>query len=158
MQKEQWDRWLVEADSEQELAPEDYDYAAAKMSIRALQRKYRESLPSYSFRFSSGEVYQDGTALTDGRVCAVGNEETLAWVLVSNFGALATISECADAELLNELRKVLVSAGYKYIDYDYLSEKIYNGLCKRLVGLNCVNRFFSIVPEFNDHGRQGDDR
>lgn len=148
----QWDRWLADEDSPNALAPETYDDDAALARVRALRDRMVRRLSRYQVQAASPELYQDGTGLTHFRVTSptdlrpIGG--TLAWVLLSHFGDLATVKDCNDPALLAEVCRVLQEMGYKYIDYEYLVAKTYNGKCPALTGLSWANRYFSLVPEY----------
>jgi hypothetical protein len=77
-QTTEWDKWLSDADSALDLAPEDYDF--------------RQDMPRVRGRIStsSPELYQDGTGLAHSRITLKEAhhpiEGTLAWVALSRFG------------------------------------------------------------------------
>ena len=104
-------------------------------------------------RHGSTELYQDSTGLVEYRITAKGDSRpfarTLAWILLSHFGDLATVKDCPDPELIAKVRSILEDFGLKYIPYDYAASKIYNGKCKALVGFSWANRYFSLVVNFN---------
>lgn len=74
----------------------------------------------------------------------------LAWILLSHFGELATVTDCHDPELLAKIRDVLEDFGLRYIPYDYAASRTYNGKSAALVGFSWANRYFSLVVDFND--------
>lgn len=149
------DKWLVDADSANALAPDGYDDDAELAHVRSLHERLTLSLPTYVVKTLSPAAYQDGTGLAESRVSRKGADprqriETLALVLLSHFGRLSTIAECDDPELLTTIRQELEKLQFKYIEFDYLVGKTYEGKCKAFVGLDCLNRYFSIAPKFND--------
>ena len=152
-QKEEWDRWLTEADSVHALAPETYDDLAARIRVRALGLRLIHALPEYEVRLGSDELYQDSTGLIGHRITAKGDlrpfAPTFAWVLLSHFGVLATVADRPDPDLLVKIRGVLDDAGLRYIPHDYVANTTYNGLCKALVGFSWKNRYFELCVEFN---------
>ena len=107
-------------------------------------------------RTASPELYQDGTGLADFRVTSLGDSRpiggTLAWIVLSHFGDLATVQGCTDLALLAEIRGVLEEVGLKYVDYQYLTAKVYDRKCAALVGLSWANRYFALVPEYKIAG------
>ena len=72
-----WNRWLVEADSVHELAPENFDHAAARAQIRALGEGLIGALPELEVRIGSDELYQDSTGLAAHRITAKGDRRQL---------------------------------------------------------------------------------
>lgn len=152
-----WDNWLRNEDSLNVLAPNGYDDHAASLRAKDLGRRLTDSLATYEVRRSSTELYQDGTGLVDYRITAKGDSgplaSTLAWVLLSHFGALATVKDCSDPDLIDKIRTLLEDFGLKYIPYDYAARKTYNGMCAALVGYSWANRYFSLVVEFNTDDR-----
>jgi len=154
-----WDKWLADEDSVNALAPTGYDDHAVRTRIKELGQRLRGSLAIYEVRPSSTELYQDSTGLVEYRVTKGDSRPlapTLAWILLSHFGDLATIKDCPDPELLGQIRSVLEDFGLKYIPYEYAASKIYNGLCKALVGFSWANRYFSLVVKLNtEESRDG---
>jgi hypothetical protein len=51
--------------------------------------------------------------------------------------------------LLAKIGGILKECGLKYIPYDYVAGKTYNGKCKSLVGFSWANRYFSLIADFN---------
>jgi hypothetical protein len=147
-QSERWDEWLADADSVNDLAPNGYDPDATMARVRALHERVSRGLPEYKVTTESPEVFQDGTCLTHCRI-ASANSDTVGWILISNFGQLATVQDCSDPELLSRIQSLLQELGLKYIDYDYLANHIYNGKCQPLVGLSWANRYFALVVDLN---------
>lgn len=149
----EWNKWLAESDSVESLAPEGYDDHAAQVRAEALGRRLTSSLATYEVRRGSTELYQDSTGLVGHRVTAKGDVRpfapTLAWVLLSHFGDLATVKDCQESELLAEICRVLGAFGLKYIPYDYAAGKQYNGKCRALVGFSWANRYFELCVDFN---------
>lgn len=150
-----WDQWLADADSANTLGPDEYDDDAELLRVRALHAQLSGSLPKYAVKTLSPSVYQDGTGLAECRICVKDTDpklklQTVALVLLSHFGGLATIADCDDPTLLTTVRSMLEALGHKYIDFNYLDNKVYEGKCETLVGLNCVNRYFAIAPQFNN--------
>jgi hypothetical protein len=148
-----WEKWLTDEDSVDALAPEGYDDHAARIRVKALGQRLTSALATYEVRAASPELYQDSTGLSDYRVTAKGDSRpfalALAWILLSHFGDLATVKDCYDPEMLAKIRSVLEDFGLKYIPYDYLASKTYNGKCKALVGFSWANRYFSLTTDFN---------
>lgn len=155
-QRDEWNRWLAEADSVLALAPENYDDDAARLRVRALGQRLIRALPDFEVRVGSDELYQDGTGLAGHRVTEKGDRgrfaPTFAWVLQSHFGVLATVAHCQDPDLLLKIRGVLDDAGLQYIPHSYMANTTYHGLCKALVGFSCHNRYFELCVRFNDTG------
>jgi hypothetical protein len=151
--REEWNRWLAEADSVLALAPETYDHDAARVRARALGQRLIRALPDFEVRIGSDELYQDSTGLAGHRISAKGDRgpfaPTFAWVLQSHFGVLATVADCQDPDLLSRIRSVLGDAGLKYIPHEYVANTTYQGLCKSLVGFSLKNRYFELCVEFN---------
>ncbi len=149
----EWDRWLFNADSDNALTPEGFNYHDALARVKALRQRLTSALATYEVRTASPELYQDSTGLTHYRVTAKGDlrpfAPTLAWILLSHFGDLATVKDCQDQELLTKIRSVLEDFGLKYIPYDYAAGKTYNGKCRALVGFSWANRYFSLTTDFN---------
>jgi hypothetical protein len=158
-QTEEWDRWLAEADSLETLAPETYDDDSARVRVKALGQRLISALARYEVRLGSDELYQDSTGLAHHRVTAKGDSgpfaPTLAWILFSHFGVLATVKDCHDPKLLAKIRGVLEDFGLRYIPYDYVANKTYNGQCKALVGFSWANRYFALCVEFNYEELEG---
>lgn len=155
----QWDEWLASEDSEGVLAPAGYDGAAALLRVKVVRDRLKGTLDPLEIRASSTALFQDGTALIHYRVMAQGDTApfapTLAWILLSHFGDLTTVVERRDPELLVRISRVLQDCGLKYIPVEYLASNTYNGKCGRLVGLSWENRYFALVPKFNDKLRGG---
>ena len=154
-----WDRWLAQEDSVNESAPEGYDEHAALVRVKSLRDKLISSLAAYEVRTSNPDWYQDGTGLVGYRVTAKGDSgpfaPALAWVLLSRFGDLATLKGCDDPELLARLSSELEHSGLKYIPYEYIADKTYNGKCKTLVGFSWANRYFSVVADHATESHSG---
>ena len=148
-----WDKWLADEDSVNALAPTGYDDYAARMRVQDLGQRLTGALATYEVRPGSTELYQDSTGLVEYRITAKGDSRpfarTLAWILLSHFGDLATVKDCPDSELIDKIRSVLEDFGLKYIPYEYVASKMYNGMCKALVGFSWANRYFSLVVNFN---------
>lgn len=148
-----WDSWLTNEDSVNALAPEGYDDDAALARVKALRQGLTNALGTYEVRAGSPELYQDSTGLVHYRILAKGGSgrlaPTFAWILLSHFGDLATVKDCHDPELSASIREVLTDFGLKYIPYDYVAGKTYNGKCKALVGFSWANRYFSLTTDFN---------
>lgn len=151
-----WDNWLLNEDSVNALAPTGYDDRAAQMRVKDLGRRLTDTLATYEVRRSSAELYQDSTGLVDYRITAKGDSgpfaSTLAWVLLSHFGDLATVKDCPDPDLTDKIRSILEDLRLKYIPYDYAAGKTYNGMCAALVGFSWANRYFSLVVNRNTEG------
>jgi hypothetical protein len=156
---ETWDNWLINEDSVNALAPEGYDEHAACMRTCALREQLISTFTTYEVRAASPELYQDSTGLAHFRITAKGESgvrsPTLAWILLSHFGNLATVKGCQDPELLTEICRVLGEIGLKYIPYEYLESKTYDGKCKSLAGFSWANRYFSLTPDLNYDDRSG---
>lgn len=148
-----WDSWLVELDSAEALAPEGYDDDLAALSAKTLGQRLANALAAYEVRRGSTELYQDSTGLVGHQVTARGDlrpfAPTLAWVVLSHFGDLATVQDCDDEQLLNTICDVLKECGLKYIPYDYAAGKRYDGKCRALAGFSCANRYFALAVDFN---------
>jgi hypothetical protein len=148
---------LADEDSVNALAPTGYDDYAARMRVKDLGHRLTGALAAYEVRPGSTELYQDSTGLAEYRITAKGDSRpvapTLAWILLSHFGDLATVKGCPDPELIAKIRSVLEDFGLKYIPYDYAASKIYDGRCKALVGFSWANRYFSLVVNFNTEKR-----
>jgi hypothetical protein len=148
-----YELWLKEADSAEALAPEGYDDRAAKFRSRELGDRLVAALNEYEVRVGSTELYQDGSGMAEYRVTEKGDRRPLApvfaWIVASHFGRLVTIADCHDPELLSKIRIVLEALGLKYVPYEYLASKIYDGKCKSLVGLSWANRYFALVVDCN---------
>lgn len=148
-----WDKWLVDEDSVNALAPTGYDDYAARMRVKALGQRLTGALATYEVQPGSPELYQDSTGLAHCRIAAKGDSgpfaPSLAWILLSHFGDLATVKDCHDPELLAQIRSVLEDFGLKYIPYDYVANTTYNGKCGSLIGFSWANRYFSLAVEFN---------
>ena len=139
-----WDRWLADEDSVHALAPEQgYDIHIAAARAKALWQQLTAALVTHDVRAGSIELYQDSPGMVGHRITAKGDSRplapTLAWVLLSHFGDLATVKDCHDVEMLARVRSVLEDFGLKYIPYDYVAGKTYNGKCKALVGFSWAN-------------------
>jgi hypothetical protein len=149
----EWDKWLAESDSVESLAPDGYDDHAAGVRARALGRRLTGALATYQVQRGSTELYQDSTGLVGHRVTAKGDTRpfapTLAWVLLSHFGDLATVKDCHEPELLAKICGVLDELRLKYIPYDYAAAKQYDGKCRALLGFSWANRFFALCVDFN---------
>jgi hypothetical protein len=155
-----WDRWLEHEDSPNESVPEGYDDAAALARVKALRQRLISALAAYEVQTSNPDWYQDGTGLVGFRVTAKGDlgpfATALAWILLSRFGILATVKGCDDPELLAQLCGELEHFGLKYIPYEYLAGKTYDGKCKALVGFSWANRYFSLVADHNSEASRDD--
>lgn len=153
----QWDDWLASADSENVLDPAGYDEFAAQARVKAVRDRLRSTLAPLEVRASSTALFQDGTAMAHCRVMSQGHTTpmapTLAWILLSHFGDLTTVVECSDPELLARISRILLDLGLEYIPVEYLAGKTYDGKCGVLVGLSWQNRYFALVPKFNDEDR-----
>jgi hypothetical protein len=153
---DEWDRWLTEADSADTLTPEGYDDHAAHVRAKTLRELLKRALATYEVRGGSTELYQDSTGLAGYRVIARDDSrlwaETLAWILLSHFGGIATVQDCHDPELLVKICGVLEDFGLKYIPYGYLATKTYDGKCRALVGFSWANRYFALAVNFNYEG------
>jgi hypothetical protein len=156
-----WDKWLADEDSVNALAPTGYDDYAARMRVKALGQRLTGALATYEVRPGSTELYQDSTGLAEYRITAKGDSKpfapSLAWILLSHFGDLATVKDCHDLKLLAQIRSVLEDFGLKYIPYDYVAGKTYHGKCESLGGFSWANRYFALAVEFNRE-TLGDDR
>lgn len=152
-----WDSWLADEDSVQALAPSGFDDAAGQARVKTLRERLRSALAACDVEGGSTELYQDSTGMLHYHITAKGDsrpfESTLAWVLLSHFGNLATVQDCHDPELLAKIRGVLEDFGLKYIPYDYAAGKTYNGKCRALVGFSWANRYFSLTTDFNAEER-----
>jgi hypothetical protein len=149
----EWDRWLRDCDSAHTLALEGYDDAAADIRAKALGHQLTSILSDFEVRRGSTELYQDSTGLVGHRITAKGDlrpfAPTLAWVVLSHFGDLATVAGCEHPELLVKICGVLEVSGFKYIPYEYVANKMYDGMCKALVGFSWANRYFELCVDFN---------
>jgi hypothetical protein len=149
-----WDKWLTDEDSAHSLEPEGYDDDAARVLVRALWYQLKSVITTHEVRAASTELYQDSTGMAGYRVTAKGDTaplaSPLAWILLSHFGNLATVKECEDLELLSKIRGVLKDFGLRYIPYDYVASRTYNGKSAALVGFSWANRYFSLIVDFND--------
>jgi hypothetical protein len=156
---EEWDKWLVELDSTEALAPDGYDDHAGRILAKTLGQRLISALASYEVQCGTTELYQDSTGMVGHRVTAKGDlrplAPTLAWVLLSHFGDLATVKGCHDPKLLANVRRVLEDLGLKYIPYDYVAGRTYRGKCGSLVGSSWANRYFELCVEFNYNGVPG---
>lgn len=148
-----WDRWLAESDSTNALAPEGYDDDAKSTFALQLYQRFVDVLPAYDVMLGTPSLYQDSTGLAHYRVTVKGkngfSDATLAWVVPSHFGDLATVRDCVNQELLAQISGVLEEAGLRYIPYEYAEGKVYEGKCKVLAGFSWANRYFSMVPHFH---------
>ena len=155
-----WDRWLELEDSPNESAPEGYDDDAALVRVKSLRQRLTSSLAEYEVRTSNPDWYQDGTGLVGYRVSAKGDSgpfaTALAWILLSRFGTLATVKGCDNPELLARLCSELEHFGLKYIPYEYVTGRTYDGKCKALVGFSWANRYFSLVADHNTEASRDD--
>ena len=149
----EWNKWLAESDSAESLAPEGYDDDAAQVRAKKLGQRLTSALVAYEVRHGSTELYQDSTGLVGHRVIAKGDVRpfapTLAWILLSHFGDLATVKDCHEPELLAKICGVLEEFGLKYIPYDYAAAKPYDGKCRALLGFSWANRYFELCVDFN---------
>jgi hypothetical protein len=149
-----WDRWLADEDSVHALAPEGYDDDAALVRVKALWHQLKSVITQHEIRSASTELYQDSTGMAGYLVTKKGDTgpfaSPLAWILLSHFGVLATVKDCHDLELLAQIRRVLEGFGLRYIPYDYVTGRTYNGKCAALVGFSWANRYFSLAVDFND--------
>lgn len=156
-ESKEWDKWLANEDSVNALAPDGYDDGAAVVRVKTLRQRVANALSAYDVGSGSPELYQDGTGLAHYRVTAKGDlrpfAPTLAWIVLSHFGELATVKECQDQELLTKILGALQDFNLKYIPYDYAASKTYAGRCKSLIGFSWANRYFSLVPDFNFEGK-----
>jgi hypothetical protein len=150
---DQWDLWLAEADSVRVLAPEQYDEDATLARAKTLRDQLVRTFAEYEVRAARADLYQDGTALTHYRFTSKGDSKpfapTLAWILVSHFGKLATVQGCDDSQLLTRIVREFENFGLRYIPDDYLRGKTYNGKCTALTGLSWANRYFALVPDYS---------
>jgi hypothetical protein len=149
-----WDRWLANEDSVHALAPEGYDDDAALVRVKALWHRLKSAITTHEVSTASTELYQDSTGTAGYRVTEKADTgpfaSALAWILLSHFGYLATVKDCHDLELLAKIRSVLEAFGLRYIPYDYVAGRTYNGKCAALVGFSWANRYFSLIVDFND--------
>jgi len=148
-----WDSWLSESDSASALAPDDYDNEASDARAAELNNRLRGALAPYKIKCLGPDVFQDGTGLTQCWVLPrTADPRTvdgaLASVMLSHFGDLATIRDCKDPELFERIRGVLEELRLKFIDVDYLIERIYQGKCASLHGITWDERYFSIAPQY----------
>jgi hypothetical protein len=146
---EKWNRWMAAADSTRALAPEGYDDDAALARVRALNERVSREFAEYSVKTASPALYQDSTGLSHCRIASREGDVTLCWIVLSHFGALATVKDCSDAQLLAKVTGLLEELGLEYIDYDYLANNTYQGLCQSLIGLSLANRFFALAVDWN---------
>ena len=130
-----------------------YDDHTSEVRARALGQRLISALAEYEVRLGSTELYQDSTGLVGHRVTVKGDVRryapTLAWVLLSHFGDLATVKDCQELELLAKIRGVLEEFGLKYIPYEYAAAKPYDGKCRPLLGFSWANRYFELCVDFN---------
>jgi len=86
------------------LAPRNFDREAARARVKEWQPQIVAGLDGYEVKAGSPELYQDSTGFVDFRVCAKGESgpfaPTLAWIVLSHFGMLATVVDCQDSDLL----------------------------------------------------------
>ena len=129
-----WDQWLVDADSANMLAPDDYDDNAANQRVKALRLRLIDVLVNYEIQSGGPNLYQDSTGLAHYRVAAKGDKglfaAALAWIVLSHFGSLAAVKDCYDPEPLTKIHGVLEEFGLKYLPYDYAAGKTYEGKWK----------------------------
>jgi len=156
----EWDRWLADADSVNALAPDGYDDDAALLLVKALRQRLIDALVTYEIAAAGPQLYQDSTGLARYRVTVKGDRRpfaaALAWIVLSHFGNLATVSSCHDREMLAKIRGALEDFRLKYVPYDYVLHKTYDGKCKALAGFSWANRYFSLTTDFNhEEGRDG---
>lgn len=158
-ESEEWDRWLVSEDSDNVLGPTGFDYQVALVRVNALHLRLIRAFVAYEVSTVSPLMYQDSTGMTSYRVSPKGDRRPfaspLALIVLSHFGELATVKDCQDPELLTRIRDILQDSGLKYIPYDYIVSKTYNGKCKALIGFSWANRYFSLATRLND-GSGGD--
>lgn len=155
-----WDQWLAAEDSASVLAPKDFDHEAGLLRVKALRPQIVAALDAYEVKAGSPELYQDSTGFVNFRVTAKGDSgpfaPALAWIVLSHFGKLATITGCQDSELLNRIAQLLENLGLQYIPYDYAAKAMYEGQCRGLRGFSWANRYFELCVEFNDQFRPED--
>jgi hypothetical protein len=147
-----WDKALAGADDPDALEPHDFDDSTAWAQLTALHWHLVRSLGDLRVETASPELFKEGTAFASSRILdktadPESPESTLAFVVLSRFGDLVTVARCPDPMLLTRLIDVLRAFGLKYVDYDYVSGKTYDGKCPRLVGMSCENRYFAMVAE-----------
>jgi hypothetical protein len=149
-----WDEWLDAEDSVSVLAPKSFDHEAARQRVVFLRQRLVAALEDYEIRASSLDLYQDSTGMVSFRVTAKGEATpvapTLAWIVLSHFGNLATVIDCQDLALRSRTGRFLEEFGLQYIPYDYATKKIYHGLCRGLRGFSWANRYFELCVEFNE--------
>jgi hypothetical protein len=150
----EWNTWLADADSVEPLAPEDYDHDENVARRSALRDGLSRGLHGYQVKTAPLDLYQDGTGLVHSGISPEGVDArqlraTLAWVVLSRFGRLATVEDCKDAALLGAIRKVLDGLGLRYIDHEHLLAGTYTGKCKAFVGSSLANRYFALVAEYS---------
>lgn len=150
-----WKRLLDEADSSFALAPEDFDADEQDRRAKGFHVHLTQALPDFQVSTSSTAVYQDGTGLVECRVTRKEVQlshslDAVAWIVLSHFGHLATIAGCQDPILESRIRAALKDCGLDWIDHAYLEKTVYEGKCTELVGLNYLNRYFSIAPKYNE--------
>lgn|ERR1700722_2348724 len=149
-----WDQWLAAEDSASVLAPKDFDHEAGLLRVKALRPQIVAALDGYEVKAGSPELYQDSTGFVHFRITAKGDSgpfaHTLAWIVLSHFGKLATITDCQDTELLTRVEQLLENLGLQYIPHGYASKKIYEGQCRGLRGFSWANRYFELCVEVND--------
>jgi hypothetical protein len=160
MKPSTWDEWLAAEDSASVLAPKGYDEHAARTRVKAFGPQIVAGLHGYGVQAGSPELYQDSTGLVHFRVATEGDSgafaPTLAWIVLSHFGALVTVTDCQDSELLDRIAELLENLGLRYIPHDYAANKIYGGQCRGLRGFSWANRYFALCVDFNDQFRPED--
>jgi hypothetical protein len=125
--------------------------------MTALHWHLVRSLDDLRIETASPELFKEGTAFASSRITEKtadpgSFESTLAFVVLSRFGELVTVARCSDPMLLTRLIDVLSEFGLRYVDYDYVAGKTYDGKCARLVGGSWENRYFAMVADYNAEG------
>jgi hypothetical protein len=136
------------------LAPKTFDHEAARARAKELRPLIVAGLDGYEVKAGSPELYQDSTGFVDFRVTAKGDSgpfaHALAWIVLSHFGKLVTVTDCANSELLDRIAHLFENLGLQYIPDDYAAKTIYEGRCKGLRGFSWANRYFALCVDFND--------
>ena len=155
-----WDEWLAAEDSVSVLAPKTFDHEAALLRLKELRPQIVAGLEGYEVQAGSPELYQDSTGWVHLRVTAKGDSgpfaPALAWIVLSHFGKLVTVTYAQDSELLDRIAQLLENLGLQYVPYDYAANKIYEGQCIGLKGFSWANRYFALCVEFNEQFRPVD--
>ena len=155
-----WDEWLTAEDSVFVLAPKTFDHEAALLRLKELRPQIVAGLEGYEVQAGSPELYQDSTGCADSRVTAKADSgpfaPAFAWIVLSHFGKLVTVTDARDSELLDRIAQLLENLGLQYVPYDYAANKIYEGQCRGLKGFSWANRYFALCVEFNDQFRPED--